>query len=198
MSDMNKVRYGLRNVYYAKATIGEDGTYTYGTPVRIPGAVSLSLDAEGDTNTFYADDVQYYVSVANNGYSGDFECAKFPDSFMTDILNMTTDTNGVMIEKSDAIPNPFALLFEFEGDKNAVRHCLYNCTCARPSLESETTEDSIEPKTESAEITASPRTSDNVVKSRCGDTSSSAYAGWYTKVYEPKADATDTTTQNGE
>ena len=50
----NKVRFGLKNVYYAVLTESTDGTAnTYATPVAVPGAVSLTLDSNGTDGTFY-------------------------------------------------------------------------------------------------------------------------------------------------
>ena len=83
----------------------------------------------------------------------------------------------------------FALLFEFDGDVNAIRHVLYNCSASRPSIESETKEDTIEPGTETLSITADPR-SDGLVKARTGDTTEkAAYADWYKSVYLPTEQA---------
>lgn len=86
-STTNKVKFGLKNCHYAKATLDLDtNTMTFGTPVAIPGAVNLSMDPEGDNEPFYADDMVYYMTSANNGYSGDLEIALLPDSFRKDIL----------------------------------------------------------------------------------------------------------------
>ena len=184
----NKVKYNLKNVHSAKLTKNEDGTYTYATPQAIPGAVSISLDAEGDSSPFYADGIVYFRSTANNGYSGDLEIALIPEWFRTDILKETLDKNGVLVESSNVTEmEKFALLFEFDGDVRCIRHVLYNCSASRPSIESETKEDTIEPGTEKLSLTADPR-EDGLVKSRTGDSTSDAtYADWYKKVYIPVA-----------
>ena len=184
----NKVKYNLKNVHAAKLTKNEDGTYTYATPQAIPGAVSISLDAEGDSSPFYADGIVYFRSTANNGYSGDLEIALIPEWFRTDILKETLDKNGVLVESSNVTEmEKFALLFEFDGDVRCIRHVLYNCRASRPSIDSETKEDTIEPGTEKLSLTADPR-EDGLVKSRTGDSTSDAtYADWYKKVYIPVA-----------
>jgi phi13 family phage major tail protein len=186
----NKVKYNLKNVYAAKLTetTSESGetTFTYATPKAIPGAVSISLDAEGDTSPFYADGIVYFRSVTNNGYSGDLEIALIPEWFRTEILQEAQDANGVLVENSTVAESvKFALLFEFDGDVKAIRHVLYNCSASRPSIESETKEDTIEPGTETLSITADPR-SDGLVKARTGDTTDdTAYEAWYKSVYSP-------------
>ena len=184
----NKVKYNLKNVHAAILTKGDDGTYTYAKPVAIPGAVSLSLDAEGESNPFYADGVVYFRSTSNNGYSGDLEMTLISEWFRTDILQEEKDSNGVLIERSDITESVyFALLFEFDGDQKAIRHVMYNCTASRPTIESQTKESSIEPGTETLSITADPR-EDGLVKSRTGDeTTTATYNNWYKNVYVPSA-----------
>ena len=186
----NKVKYNLKNVHAAKLTTGDDGNFTYDTPQAIPGAVSISLEAEGDSSPFYADGIAYFRSTANNGYSGDLEIALIPEWFRTEILQEVKDNNGVLVEHSDVTESVyFALLFEFDGDIKAIRHVLYNCTASRPSIESETKEETIEPGTETLSLTADPR-EDGLVKSRTGDdTTDSVYRNWYQAVYVPQESA---------
>lgn len=187
----NKVKYGLSNAHYAKqTTVG--GKVSFGTPKPWPGSVSLALDPQGDTNKFPADNIDYYVSVANNGYDGDFESALVPEDFRTDILGETKDGNGILVERADAQSEPFALLFEFEGDVKKTRHVLYNCVASRPPVESNTKTSSVEPVTEKLKLTATAICNDtldaDIVKaSTCSTTTKEAYDGWYDEVYMPTA-----------
>ena len=144
------------------------------------------VDAQGDTNTFYADNIAYFTSTANNGDQGDLELALIPDAFRTAVLGETLDTKGFYVEKSNVPQVEFALLFEFQGDVSAVRHCLYRCTAARSAVNGSTKEESIEPQTESITITAMPRINDEVVKSRC-PADATDYATWFSAVVEPTA-----------
>ena len=181
----NKVKFNIRNVHYAKLTVSETGEVTFAKPVPMPGAVSLSLDPNGEPSVFYADGYAYYTISNNQGYEGDLELALVPESFRTDILKETMDSNSVLIEDATVETEKFALLFEFDGDVKKIRHVLYNCIASSPTIESSTKEDEIEVKTETLSITASPL-SGGYVKARTSDTTTEeAYEGWYQAVYLP-------------
>lgn len=185
MADNNKVKLGLKSCYYAKATV-TGGVISYDTPVALPGAVSLSMEAQGgDQENFYADDIIYFVGAGTNGgYQGDLTLAYIPDDFRKDILGDTVDQNGLLVEIANQASEKFALLFEFTGDKNQTRHVLYNCTAARPSVASQTKEEVAAPITEVLTITAIPTPTDGYVKSKA-DSSATNWASWFTTVQAP-------------
>ena len=191
----NKVKYGLSNVYYSVVTeslsTGGVYTYSYATPVPIKGAVNLSLNQSGEQTVFRADNLDYFVTYSNNGYEGDLEVALIPDSFLTDVMQYQLDNNQVLYEANDKVPKAFALLFQFEGDQNAVRHVLYNCTATRPSIEGATTEEETEPNTETLELTAvsihNATLDKEIVKAKVGADNASVYAAWFDAVYQPIA-----------
>lgn len=186
----NKIKYGLKNVYYAVATIAADGTATYDTPVALPGAVSLSLEPSGENEPFYADNIVYWVGNGNSGYSGDLEIARVTDAFKTDILKQIADSKGVLIEDINSELVHFALLFQFEGDAKATKHVMYNCTCTRPQVNGATKEDNITPQTETLTISASSiyvdAISKDITKAEAGEsTDTTTYNGWFSAVYIP-------------
>ena len=113
--------------------------------------------------------------------------ALIPDAFRQNVLGETLDAKGFYVEASSDTQKEFALLFQFEGDDKATKHCLYRCVASRPEVNGSTKEESIEPQTETITITAMPRINDEVVKARAPYTASttSSYAIWYTAVQEP-------------
>ena len=189
----NKVKYGLSRVYYSIASI-DPSTHaaTYATPKAFPGAVSMSLDAQGELTPFRADNIDYWVGNSNNGYQGDLEMALITDDFRKDILGQVVDANGMLVELKDVEAVHFALLFQFEGDEKATRHVLYNCTATRPAAAGNTTEETIEPQTETTQITASSiyNTSlgQEVVKASCKD-GDADYDNFFSAVVQPEADS---------
>lgn len=179
----NKVKFGLKNVYYAKLTEASDGTVTYETPAAIKGAVNLSLSPSGETTSFYADDVEYYTSIQNNGYEGTLEVAILPDSYKEDILNETKDANGVYTESSGIQPERHALMFEFDGDANAVRHVIYNCKPTRPNVEGGTKTNTADPQTETVNLTIKPLADGKVKARTTSETPTATYNSWFSSVY---------------
>lgn len=186
----NKVQFGLKNVHYAPITIttGEDGkvTITYGTPIPIPGAVTLTLTPRGELTEFYADNMLYYSAAANDGYDGTLSIAAIPEQFAIDALGEEKDKDdGVLTEKADAKQKQFALMFEFDGDKKATRHVLYSCSANRPTITGNTTTNTKEPQPNELTFISSAREGDLKVKTKTtADTPEGIYDNWYGSVYE--------------
>ena len=188
----NKVKFNLWNVYYAPLLTNTTSKIEYGTPIAIPGAVSLSLDPTGENTPFYADGIEYYTISNNMGYSGDLEIALIPESFRVDILKESPDSNKVLIENKDINVGKFALLFRFDGDIRAINHVMYNCSVSRSKIGSKTNEESKEVQTETLTISAKPLVK-GYVKAKTGDrTPQTVYDNWFKSVYLPTAAATST------
>lgn len=185
MAGKNKVKFNICNVHYAVLTQEDGGKYSWGTPVPLPGAVSISLEPQGEPEIFYADGIAYYTINNNQGYDGDLEIAMIPESFRTEVLMETADTNHVLLENATSETGNFALLFEFDGDAKKIRHVFYNCSAARPTVEGKTTEETKEVQSETLTIKARPL-STGYVKGKTSDTTTeSVYNDWYKTVYQP-------------
>ena len=186
----NPVKFGLSKAYYA---VYDESTKTYGTPVALPGAVSMTLTAEGDESTFYADNIAYFSQNVNAGYSGNLEVAEMPKQAFTDLLGQELDAHGVLVEGSEDKQKTFALLYEVEGNENNQRFAFYNCTLSRPDSSANTAKETIDPDTDTMKIRMIPRVIEwgsdtkNLVKASVTDATATKtqYDGWYTAVYMP-------------
>lgn len=182
----NKVMFGLEKVHVAfKDTEG------YSTPTAIPGAVNLALTAEGDTSTFYADNIAYFQMTSNNGYTGDLEMALVPDSVLAEMLGWEIDNNGMLVEVADGIQKEFALLFEVKGNAKNKRYVYYNCKASRPAQEHGTKTESVEPNTQTLNLTVSPVEIDDKLITKGGlelsETNVSVYNAFFSEVVTPNA-----------
>lgn len=183
---MSKVKFGLKNVHIAPITEVSEEKYTYGDIIKVPGAVSISLEPQGDSNDFYADNIKYFSAYANNGYSGDFEMAMITDEIREKIFGEKKDSNGAFIENTNDSFIPFALGFQVEGDEKGRRFWYYNCTCSRAKNEAKTIESSKEPSTDSMTINAMARETDGKVRVLISETNENkeAYDNFFNEVYE--------------
>lgn len=175
----DRVRYGLKNVYYSVLTEGTPDSYA--APVAIPGAVNISLAPVGETSTFVADDSEYFINRGNNGYDGTLEIAVIPETFATAVMGEVIDDKEIVFEKSTASPKHFALLFEFTGDSNQIKHVLYKCLATRANIEGAATT-SKEVKTTVLNLTVRPNSGGYVKAKTASDSDATVVAAWYTTV----------------
>ena len=197
----NKVKFGLKRVAFAIATIAEDGSATYGDPVTFPGARNLSMDPQGAGEPWYADDGVYYSNTAPTSRQGDLEMARIIDAFKKQVLGYIADEKGILLEDMNPEEVHFALLFETMNDKKPVRYVMYNCTATAPTVGSATNEGSKEPQTETTTITSTGIYVAGFEKwfdhgETTPETDATAFSNWFTAVQVPTPPATQQGTSN--
>ena len=190
----NKVKFGLSKVAYAlvtETTTSGVTTSSYGTIKELKGAVSLSISSDSERSVFRADNEDFYVSYGTGSYSGSLELSRVNEDFLKDVLGYTEDNDKILVESSASMQQTtyFALLFQFEGDQRSIQHCLYKVSASRPDIASETTGEngSIDPQTETLNITAVPRVdADKYIHIQTQESTTTAVVeAWYTAVPTP-------------
>lgn len=179
----DKVKFGIKNAHVFPILSVNQGIPLYDDPIAIPGAVSFSLDAQGDVNKFYADNIIYYQSASNNGYEGDLEVALIPEAVYEKIFKYAKDANGVVTENTNVEFASFAMTFEESGDQTGTKFVLYNCTATRPSRELNTIEDNKTPTTQTLTVSAIPLADGNVLGMTTSETPTATLETWHESVY---------------
>lgn len=198
-----KVKFGLKNVNVfplTETTSEQTGavTMSYGTGIKVPGAVNLTLDVdESEPEKFYADDGVYYVPAgASSGYTGNLEVAVIPDEVKLALMAFIKDASGVIVELAEAITKQFGMTFEISTDEKARRLIYYKCQFGRPSLAAATNTDTKTPQTDTAPITVLPTSrlfnlggEERAVISGYtnAETDTTVYNNWHTTPHLPSA-----------
>lgn len=188
---VNKVTFGLDNVHIAFLVDGT--TPSWETPVKIPGAVRFAPEPKGEETTFYADNGPYFSYTSNNGYTAELEMANLPDGILAKMLGWEIDANGMLVENIDGEPKEFALMGQILGDKKNRRFVYYRCKASRPTAEHNTRGESVEPTTQTLNITILPIEigGKNVVRGviELNDTNATVYNNFFKGVTIPGAKA---------
>ena len=181
----NKINYGLKNVYYAVVTetaTDEGVTVEYGTPVRLPGAASMSMPKTAEKVAVAADDdPEYAIVYDNKGYDGEVVLYNVPDSYLTDCLGMKVEGDTI-VENKDDIPTPHALLFEFDGDVAKKRHVFYRCMGTNPDVVSQSKGNGTTANQVTLKMSATPAKDTGNIKRTCKQSDSEVYSKWFTTV----------------
>lgn len=149
----NKVTFGVSNLRVGEYNVDSTGSVTLGTPYALPGTVNISLDADSEESKFYADNVVYWTSYNDNGYTGSIENAVFPDSFKTRFMNYIALADGGIAQVKGQQNKPVYIMFQAEGDAEQRRGIFYNVSLGQIGHEWATTTDTTEPATETLPIT---------------------------------------------
>ena len=177
----NKVRFGLKNFHYAV----RNGN-TPGTPVHVPGSVSLDLQPQGEQSKFCAEDIAYYVTQSNQGYSGDLVIAYVPDAMRQAVWGeVLQETDKVLYELASAEPAVVDIGFQIEGDQQERLTWVYGCTISRPALGSNTIGETKEVQPQTLTITSSPLANGLVKSVTTKDTTAAVRSAWFESVYVP-------------
>ena len=168
--------YGIKNAYYS---------INGNIPIRLPGAVSLTTDSNGEilTKKIRLNSgiiVEKPVGVTESSEKIAFEIADLPINFLVDIFGYEVDGAGVLIEHQQRKAIPFSLLFETSNKDDKCRAVYYECYCRKPQCSIATNSDSVKLSARSLDIIA---TGDPISAMITRHTSKSVYNNWFNTVY---------------
>ncbi len=178
MADTNKVEFGISELHFCTYE-DNNGTVTLGTPFAEPGAVSLTLEPQGDSVNFYADNVAYWARINDNGFTGTLTVAKFSDTFKKSLLGYVELDDGGIAQLKGVNKPSVCLMFESDGDADQRRGILYNVTLGNINRSYNTETDTVEVDTESIEITVVGDNTTKIVKASY-DGQATGYATLFT------------------
>lgn len=155
---MGRIVHGNRNFGYAPINYDAGTqTYSFGTPVMIPGMVSSSMEIEQEDTNIYADDKTFCVIKGAKVRNLEVAFRNIPDSY-AEYLGFKMNDNGMLTDTGTFANH--CVFFETEeedcdtGEATTTLHYIYNVKGGEPSKESATDEEEVEAQEISVSYTA--------------------------------------------
>lgn len=143
---MGKIIHGNKNFGFAPINL-TGGTYSFGTPVMVPGLVNVTIEVEQEDTNVYADDKVYCRAKGAKVRTATVTFRNIPAAY-AEYLGFVQNTNGTFTDTGTFANH--CIFFETEeedcdaGTSAPTLHYLYNVQGSEPTMESATDEDEIE------------------------------------------------------
>lgn len=145
---MGKIVHGNKNFGYAPINV-VGSTYSFGSPVMLPGMVSSSMEVEQSNTSIYADD-KTYCNVKGAKARTIEAVFRYITSAYAEYLGFHVNANG-MVTDTGSFPN-HCIFFESEeedcdtGEHTTTLWYVYNVVGSEPSRETNTDEEEVTPQ----------------------------------------------------
>lgn len=177
---------GLKDLYYATVTEGEQGAETYGTPEKLAAAISAELSVEASEATLYADDM--LMDSVKEFASGTLTLGvdDLPPEKLAALLGQTLDTNKVAYAGGDDTAPYVAIGFRARKANGQYRYIwLYKVKFSPPGESYNTKGDSIEFQTPEIEGQIMTRADGLWKADYVGQEDDEVAEAWFDQVREP-------------
>lgn len=124
---------GFDQLYYAVMT--DEEAEVYAAPVRLPGARTLNLSPNVESEDLPGDDMIYHTEDALNYYDIELNIAELDTADQAAILGKQIDANGGLIDSSNDIAPYVALLYRRRMANGKYRYTVIYKTKFAPSEE---------------------------------------------------------------
>ena len=183
-----KVLFNIKKLQMSPITsISAAGVPTYGTPLAVPGTVSLTLDSQESSDPFYADGEAYYTPSGAETSTGTLENAMFTREVLKAIFAYVEDDNGNMLA-TDGQVEEFGMQFACDSDDGDVYFTFYRVSATKPGINLTTNNPTATINPQSISITASAITlADGVtsISRSFADKTASNYANYFNAITLP-------------
>lgn len=149
---MPKAIFNIKKLQVSKLT-ETDNEITYGSPIKVKGTVSLSIDIDQTNTPIYADGTTYFVLQGKASTTGTLENYFVPIEVLKEIFRYIQASNGNWLQTDDPASR-FGMQFACDDEEgNEVYFTYYDVVATKPGINLQTSEDGATVNAQSLSLT---------------------------------------------